>query len=569
MQGMVNRTPLAGPGPAMKTATVGMLPRLVLLLAVTQSLGTHKSVMLVMGQTVTGGGSWRLLLENAGIASMHTAVTRFNTVIFLDRTNIGESQISLPKGRCRNNPQDQKATRDCSAHSVMFDPSANTVRPLFIFTDTWCSSGQFFPNGTLVQTGGDNEGLRKVRTLKPCLASETCDWVESNDTSLQNGRWYSSNQLLPDGRMIIVGGRQVFTYEFIPRRAAEGTFELPFLQQTNDAQNDNYYPFVHLLPDGRLYIFANRDSILLDYSTNTVVRTYPQIPGEPRNYPSAGSSVMLALDSANNYNDVEILICGGARFGAFRNSAAQFGASQTCGRMMVTGISPRWAMEEMPTRRCMGDMILLPTADVLIINGAQNGSQGWGFASLPVLNPVAYLPGNALGSRFLTYRASTIPRMYHATAVLIPDGRILVAGSNTHQFYTFTGAFPTELRVEAFSPPYTASVYSSHRPRFISYPHQVRYGQAFSVVIGLATAPSNGTVVNLNLVSCPFTTHSFAQGQRLLKLGVTPPVDTGVAQQYRITVTAPPRATVAPPSYYMLFANNNGLPSRAVWVQIS
>jgi hypothetical protein len=31
-------------------------------------------------------------------------------------------------------------------------------RPLFIFTDTWCSSGQFRADGTLVQTGGDADG---------------------------------------------------------------------------------------------------------------------------------------------------------------------------------------------------------------------------------------------------------------------------------------------------------------------------------------------------------------------------------------------------------------------------
>lgn len=108
----------------------------------------------------------------------------------------------------------------------------------------------------------------------------------------------------------------------------------------------------------------------------------------------------------------------------------------------------------MPQRRTMGDMILVPTVGVIIINGASKGSQGWGFASDPVYTPVLYSPGAAAGRRFQTLAGSGIPRMYHSTANLLADGRILVAGSNTHQFYTFNGEFPTELRIEAFSPPY-------------------------------------------------------------------------------------------------------------------
>jgi hypothetical protein len=41
-------------------------------------------------------GTWQLVVENAGIAAMHAGVTRFGTVVLLDRTNIGASQIALP-----------------------------------------------------------------------------------------------------------------------------------------------------------------------------------------------------------------------------------------------------------------------------------------------------------------------------------------------------------------------------------------------------------------------------------------------------------------------------------------
>jgi hypothetical protein len=87
------------------------------------------------------GGTWDLLLKNAGIASMHTMITHYNTAILLDRTNIGKSQIRLPNGRCRNRKDEQVLKHDCTAHSVMFDLATNTVRALYIETDTWCSSG--------------------------------------------------------------------------------------------------------------------------------------------------------------------------------------------------------------------------------------------------------------------------------------------------------------------------------------------------------------------------------------------------------------------------------------------
>jgi hypothetical protein len=58
-----------------------------------------------------GGGSWEVVVQNAGIASMHTAVTHFGNVVLLDRTNIGPSLLPLPKGICRDNRLDRVSCR--------------------------------------------------------------------------------------------------------------------------------------------------------------------------------------------------------------------------------------------------------------------------------------------------------------------------------------------------------------------------------------------------------------------------------------------------------------------------
>ncbi|XP_078446929.1 glyoxal oxidase-related protein [Wolffia australiana] len=509
-------------------------------------------------------GTWEVLVENAGIASMHSAVTRLGTVVLLDRTDIGPSQLSLPPGRCRVDPTDRLLPKqDCYAHSVLFDPSSLEIRPLTVQTDTWCSSGQFLPDGTLLQTGGDLDGLRKIRTFR--ASSEPADWLELSSPELLAGRWYSTNQILPDGSVIIVGGRAAPTVEFYPPRPATPR-AFPFLATAADPQMDNLYPYVHLLPDGHLFVFANTRAVLYDAASGAVLHEYPPLPGGPRNFPSAGSSAMLAL--SGDFSAAEVLVCGGAQYGAFVQRAADAPAGATCGRINAMATAPAWAVEAMPFPRIMGDMVMLPTGEVLIINGAMAGAQGFGLAQDPCLHPVLYRPTEPQGLRFMTLTPSEVPRMYHSTANLLPDGRVLVAGSNPHQFYSFDGPFPTELRLEAFSPEYLSPDRANLRPAVAAAPEKVRYGEKFQVEV-TTELPVVG-ILEVNLASAPFATHSFSQGQRLVKLVVSPPAPAAELTSHRYTVAcvAPPSGKVAPPGFYMAFVVNQGVPSVARWIQV-
>jgi hypothetical protein len=56
---------------------------------------------------VEAQGYWDVVVPDAGIASMHSAVTHYGNVVLLDRTNIGDSQLPLPAGVCRDNPLDR------------------------------------------------------------------------------------------------------------------------------------------------------------------------------------------------------------------------------------------------------------------------------------------------------------------------------------------------------------------------------------------------------------------------------------------------------------------------------
>ncbi|KAI5059752.1 hypothetical protein GOP47_0026071 [Adiantum capillus-veneris] len=519
-------------------------------------------------------GKWATLLT-PGISAMHMATTRFNKVIVFDRTDFGPSQMRLPNGRCRDNPNDLALKRDCYAHSYEYDVSSNRARPLMVLTDTWCSSGAFVANGTLLQTGGFNDGATAIRYFQPCVGA-TCDWLETGHLSA--ARWYASNQILPDNRVIVVGGQRAFSYEFLPKKtSAETAIPLGFLTKTHTPNiENNLYPFIHLSSDGNLFIFGNKQSILLNYKTNRVVKTFPDLPSGPRNYPSSGSSVMLPLRHTDGFKIVEVMICGGSPDEAF-NSAGMgvyMDALNDCGRMVITDAKPKWVMEKMPAPRVMGDMLLLPTGDVLIINGAEQGTAGWGAAKKPARAPFLYSLGRPAGRRFVVFAASDIPRMYHSTANVLADGRVLVGGSNTNVGYVFEGVeFPTELRLEAFSPYYRHAGYSAWRPsiRRMSTT-EVKYGGRFVVKFTVATPPAPAELL-FNMYAPPFTTHSYSMNQRMLFLAFSFSTaqlrNASSATSYEAVVSAPPSSVAAPSGFYMLRVVNRGVPSSATWIRIS
>ncbi|CAK9865262.1 unnamed protein product [Sphagnum jensenii] len=168
------------------------------------------------------GGSWQVVVQNAGIASMHTAVTHYGKVVLLDRTNIDPSQLPLPPGVCRNNPQDRVSKHDCTAHSAVYTPGTYNIQPL----SSSPTLGALPASSVRMELWCRLEEM-PTETASPCPSSGTCNWVETT-TALQLGRWYASNQQLPDGTVIVVGGRSAFTVEFVPANGG-GLYNVPLL----------------------------------------------------------------------------------------------------------------------------------------------------------------------------------------------------------------------------------------------------------------------------------------------------------------------------------------------------
>ncbi|KAA8540745.1 hypothetical protein F0562_024336 [Nyssa sinensis] len=247
-----------------------------------------------------------------------------------------------------------------------------------------------------------------------------------------------------------------------------------------------------------------------------------------------------------DFRKVEVMVCGGAASGAYRaaNQGRFLKGLSSCGRMVITGTRHNWKMENMPGPRLLNDMLILPTGHILIINGAKNGCAGYGNAASPSLQPYLYKPKKILGRRFSVLKSTKIARMYHSSAILLPDGRVLVAGRQFH----------------------------SRRPGNVSIHYNsggdsdgdgVRYGKEFSIQFWLGRKPDE---VVFSAYAPPFTTHSISMNQRMLTLRCRKMVRDEDGWVNAL-MEAPPSPNVAPAGYYLLTVVNGGIPSLSQWIR--
>ncbi|KAG5463684.1 MAG: hypothetical protein BJ554DRAFT_5345 [Olpidium bornovanus] len=331
----------------------------------------------------------------------------------------------------------------------------------------------------------------------------------------------------------------------------------------------------------QIFTLRGNTAIVFDYEKNAIVKNLPTIE-DFRAFPAAAMSVILPLTPDNNYK-AEVLVCGGST----GDRPAPKGV-RSCGRIEPLARYAAWEMEDMPDgSRVSGDMILLPDGTVFIVNGARHGSGGGHMAEVPALKPLIYDPKKARGERVRTdLPGSTIPRMYHSVASLMPSGEVLVAGSNPAVLYAppgstpggrnypsffnngklsflqaqqnKTSSYPTEYRVEMFSPPYMST---SNRPNITAMPQSsIAYNTSFDITVDPAL--DCDVPFQLQLIYAGFSTHGVHMGQRMVELEITQNACGS------ITANGPRDPSIMPPGVYLLFAVQEGIPSKGEWVKL-
>ncbi|KAJ7596335.1 glyoxal oxidase, partial [Mycena floridula] len=458
----------------------------------------------------------------------------------------------------------------------------------------------------------DYDGRKSIRILDPCT-DNSCQWFDDPSVnSMQRGRWYSAAEPLGDGTIVLLGG---FTSGGYVNRnfpnlnpsdtgGAENTYETwpstgqpQTVQFLLDTSGLNAYAHTFLMPSGKMFVQSNLSTMSWDTSTNAETRL-PDMPnGVVRVYPASGAVAMLPLTPANGYVPT-ILFCGGSDmaaddYGNYKQPVIdtwKYPASKDCQRITpepADGSSPVYIQDDdMLEGRTMGQFVILPDGKLLVVNGGLNGTAGYSettnqtlsysdmpyglsLASGPVGTPAIYDPKAPAGSRWSNAGLGTSPiaRLYHSSAILLPDASVLIAGSNPSVDVNLTAVFPTEYRSEIFYPPYFSS---STKPEPSGIPSTLSYGGSpFDITIpGTSYSGSANDAAESAMVSVVrpgWTTHAMSMGQRFLQLNTTYTVN----QDSSITLHTsqmPPNPNLFQPGPAFVYVVIGGIPSSGSYV---
>ncbi len=496
-------------------------------------------------------GRWDVAPYTSGVIGVHAALLHTNQVLFWSfRPPDDPNQDPNP-------PLYAVSTVLDLASGSLLHPSYEG--PLPDLENIFCGGHAFLPDGRLIVVGGDREGYVRPTPVKAIHefvpgGPGGGHWHYLGD--MRKPRWYPSATTLPDGRVLIAGGH---ARSDIPPLEVNNTFEvydraLGLTPETGVLDilhpGAGLYPFVLVLPDRTALVHAATTTQFLDLQSFQVLPGQLEAAARPdrasRTYGVEGSVALLPLRPTSDppYRATVMLIGGGGPGGDISAPA-----TASC-EVLDLGAEPKaWRLTApMTHRRVMPDSVLLPDGTVLVCNGSDRGQTD--NSAAPVYDAEIFDPRT---ETWQLVANAVVARLYHATAILLPDGRVLTAG--TDGSWNQPPYNVGELRIELYSPPY---LFGGPRPDLADAPAGVQFGQTFTI-----STPDAATVDEVVLVRCGSVTHSVNFNQRLVELRLLSR-DAGSVQ-----VEAPPDGFVATPGIYLLFLLRGGVPSMGRFLQVA
>jgi beta-lactam-binding protein with PASTA domain len=414
------------------------------------------------------------------------------------------------------------------SQASVWDPATGLFADLPApWVDLLCSGHTFLADGRLITLGGWDRsgaglGLNEVDIFEPNIQA----WIRARPMAFK--RWYPTATRLPDGRVLAVSGARNSLTDIVTTPEVYDPATDTWTSLTAAVRAIPMYPFMFVLPDGRVITVGNSEvpnrTQALDLSTNTwtVVDTRSIEGGaavmfQPGKFMKAGT----AADSGDS--------------GLSGSTAFVLDMTQPVPAWTPTG--------SMAFPRSFHNLTMLPDGTTLVTGGGTDRSAF--ISSNGVLPAELWSP---VSGTWTTLASMVKPRLYHSTALLLPDARVLVAGGGADS------GVEDQPTGEIFSPPY---LFKGPRPTIASTPSTLAYGATFPV----ATADA-ATIASVTLMAPGSVTHGFNMDQRFLTLAFQ-------ATPNGLNVVAPATANLAPPGYYMLFiVNSSGVPSVAAFVNL-
>lgn len=421
-----------------------------------------------------------------------------------------------------------------------------------VYDDLYCTSATLDDTGRVITAGGTrvvfdhtSGAVSYTLGLPYQTVYDGTTWVRLPGEMVGRGhlgspaRWYPTVTRLPDRRMLVTGGLELITTASTgtANRSVETldphTGERALVSShanTPEAIHARDYTSVFVLP----YAGSGSD-LLMVADAGVPVRT-SATPGSPwtplARRPDHGTtpqpgwgatSVMLPIRLGEGtdapYRNGSILVAGGDMVGSYQRSAD-----------VLDPVSGQWRPTiDLGINRHHPNAVALADGRVLI-------TAGHDMSGATDVTRAQYIDPSAGFSVATGTSSSGVIRGYHSVTLLLPDGRVLVAGGRD----VVTSDSLEKPTYQIYTPDYL----QRPRPVIASAPDQLDYEALFAL-------PTVGTPLEVVLVGLGSQTHSFDTGQRVIQLpiGATFVRDDGAALSI---VGAPPDAHVAPPGFYGL-----------------
>jgi hypothetical protein len=405
-----------------------------------------------------------------------------------------------------------------TASARLWDPVTQAFTPVpNPYSQIFCSAHVQLADGRIVVVGGHNGGDFGIKDTD-IFDPSTNTWSKVADMTYP--RWYPSATTLPDGRVIALGGDMTPSSVAVTPEIYDPVTNAWSQLSTAQLNVGGDYPQTYVAPNGKLFMVSG---------------------------PAGGHSWTFDV-GALQWTDVGVApVPDGTaamyRPGRILASGSGSGALTTTAVADLTGPQPTWrTTSRMAFPRFLHNLVVLPDGQVLTVGGSDQES---------LTAPTGTLPAelwNPSTEAWTTMASMSVLRMYHSTAMLLPDASVLVAGGGR------LPPMPDHADAQIYSPPY---LFKGPRPTITAAPSTTSYGGVMSV-----QTPDAASIASVSFVRLGSVTHTYNMDQRLIPLSFN-------AAAGSLNITSPSDAVTAPPGYYMLFlVNANGVPSIASFVRI-
>ncbi len=418
-------------------------------------------------------------------------------------------------------------------YSVLFDPATRTASETLVSNtghDMFCTGTTNLPDGRILTNGGKDSN--KTSIYDP----GTNAWSTAATMNIPRG--YNANTLTEDGSVFTFGGSwsggrknkhgERWTAATGWQRLGGVTVDAALGDDPDrDFRADNHM-WLFPAPNGKvLQVGPSAAMNWIDTKGNGSI-TPAGTRGDDA-YSQSGNAVM--------YDIGKILKAGGAPAYEGQNATKSAYVIDTNAGVSVRKVAP------MAYSRIFSNGVVLPTGEVLVIGGHTFGKP-WD-DSTSVLVPELW---NPVTEQFTKLPAMDVPRNYHSVALLLPDARVLSAGSGL-----CGGCATNHPNAQILTPYYLLNENGSlaTRPVITNAPATGTHGTNISVT-------TDSPIKAFSLVRLGSTTHTVNNDQRRIPLKFT---STGT-NAYSLALPSNPGVIL--PGFYMLFAMNEaGTPSVA------